>query len=78
MVNEQCKIKLSLKEANNMTVVMPDFLKKENKKWMKIVIKPDGSEYYIAKDNAPEEIKKEVKEWNEMFERVRRIISNCR
>ena len=53
-----------------MSVVMPNFLKKENLKWIIECNTPDGGTFYIAKEDAPEEIKKEVKEWNEMFERA--------
>ncbi len=53
-----------------MSVIMPDFLKKENLKWVIEVNTPDGGTFYVAKENAPEEIKKEVREWNEMFERA--------
>lgn len=54
-----------------MSVVMPNFLRKENIKWVIEVRTPDGGTFYIAKDDAPEEIKQEVKEWNEMFERAK-------
>ena len=53
-----------------MSVVMPNFLKKENLKWIIECNTHDGGTFYVAKDDAPEEIKKEVKEWNEMFERA--------
>ena len=53
-----------------MSVVMPNFLKKENLKYIIENNTPDGGTFYVAKDDAPEEIKKEVKEWNEMFERA--------
>ena len=55
-----------------MSVVMPNFLKKENLKWIIEVHTPDGGTFYVAKDDAPKEIKKEVKEWNEMFERAKK------
>ena len=55
-----------------MSVVMPNFLKKENLKWITEVHTPDGGTFYVAKDDAPSEIKKEVKEWNKMIERAER------
>lgn len=54
-----------------MSVVMPKFLEKENKKYVIEKYLPNGQAYYVANDDAPEEIKKEVKEWNEMFERAK-------
>jgi hypothetical protein len=55
-----------------MPVIMPRFLEKENLKWITEVHTPDGGTFYVAKDNAPRKIKKEVKEWNEMFERAKK------
>ena len=55
-----------------MSVVMPNFLKKENQKWIIEAKTPNGGTFYFAKDDAPEEIKKEVKEWNEMFDRAKK------
>lgn len=55
-----------------MSVIMPNFLKKENLKWIAEVHTPDGGTFYVAKEDAPEEIKKEVKQWNEMFERAKK------
>ena len=55
-----------------MSVIMPNFLKKENLKWITEVHTPDGGTFYVAKDDAPSEIKKEVKEWNKMIERAER------
>ena len=55
-----------------MSVVMPNFLKKENKKWIIEAKTPNGGTFYFTKDDAPEEIKKEVKEWNEMFDRAKK------
>lgn len=54
-----------------MSVVMPNFLKKENLKYVIEKNTPNGT-LYIAKDDAPKKIKKEVKEWNAMFERAKR------
>lgn len=53
-----------------MSVIMPNFLKEENLKWIIENKTPDGGTYYVAKDDAPEKIKKEVKRWNKMFERA--------
>ena len=53
-----------------MSVVMPNFLKKENKKWIIENRTHNGDIVYVAKADAPEEIKKEVKEWNKMVERA--------
>lgn len=55
-----------------MSVIMPNFLKKENIKWIEEYRNEYGELYYKAKKDAPKEIKKEVKEWNEMFERARK------
>ena len=55
-----------------MSVVMPNFLKKEKLKWITEVHTPDGGTFYVAKDDAPKEIKREVKQWNDMFERAKK------
>ncbi len=55
-----------------MSVIMPKFLEKENLKWIIECNTPDGGTFYVAKDDAPEKIKKEVKKWNEMFERAKK------
>lgn len=49
-----------------MSVRMPNFLKKENLIYIIKNQTPDGETFYIAKDDAPEEIKQEVEEWNDM------------
>ncbi len=54
-----------------MSVIMPNFLKEENQKWIIENKTPDGGTYYVAKADAPEEIKIEVKRWNKMFERAK-------
>ena len=54
-----------------MSVIMPKFLEKENLKWIEEIENEDGSITYKAKEDAPKEIKKEVKEWNEMFKRAK-------
>ena len=55
-----------------MSVKMPSFLKEENLKYIIENKTPDGGTFYVAKEDAPEEIKKEVKKWNEMFERAKK------
>ena len=50
-----------------MSVIMPKFLEPKNKKWIIEVKKEDGFIMYKAKADAPERIKKEVNEWNQMF-----------
>ena len=55
-----------------MSVIMPKFLEKENLKWIEEIENEDGSITYKAKEKAPKEIKKEVKQWNEMFERAKK------
>ena len=40
---------------------MPKFLEKENLKWIEEIENGDGSITYKAKEDAPKEIKKEVK-----------------
>ena len=51
-------------------VIMPNFLKKENLKYVIEYNSPDGGTFYKATEDAPKKIKKEIKEWNEMFERA--------
>ena len=53
-----------------MSVVMPDFLKEENRKWSIENRTPNGDVIYVAKADAPEKIKKEVKEWNKMIKQA--------
>ncbi len=55
-----------------MSVIMPNFLKEENRKWIEEFRDKDGTLKYKAKSDAPKEIKKEVKEWNNMFERAKK------
>ena len=46
-----------------MSVIMPIFLRKENQKWITEKNTSKGI-IYVAKDDAPEEIKCAVKDWN--------------
>lgn len=53
-----------------MSVIMPKFLEPENRKWVEEVPDKDGFITYKAKKDAPLEIKKSIKEWNNMFKRA--------
>ena len=51
-----------------MSVIMPKFLEPKNKKWIIEIQREDGFIDYKAKEDAPESIKKEINDWNKMFE----------
>ena len=55
-----------------MSVIMPNFLKKENLKWIEEYRDAEGELHYKSKKEAPREIKDEVRKWEQMFRNAKR------
>ena len=54
-----------------MSVALPKFLEPENRKWVIEIENEDGTVTYKSKDDAPKEIKKSIKDWEDMFKRAK-------
>ncbi len=54
-----------------MSVVLPKFVEPENKKWVIEIENEDGTVTYKAKDDAPNVIKKSIRDWENMFKRAK-------